>query len=164
METLTVTDTPVTVPSNKPYEQVIRALESVLGEGDSRSFTEMVGASGTWDEFVRGTEQRVGKSGFVIFAQIDHGAWISLGPHDMKGKLYVIGNPLIAKQMLEHVSEVGLYVPVRIYIHEDQRGTTKIDYDEVSPIFERFGNQKVNEVARELDQKLEELAKGAAGC
>jgi uncharacterized protein (DUF302 family)/GNAT superfamily N-acetyltransferase len=164
METATFTGTHVTVPSSKPYEQVIRALESVLGEGNSRSFTEMVGATATWDEFVRGTEQRVGKSGFVIFAQIDHGAWMSRVPHDMKGKLYVIGNPLIAKQMLEHVPEVGLYVPVRIYVHEDQRGTTKIDYDEVSPIFERFGNEKVNEVARELDQKLEELAKGAAGC
>src|SRR5215207_7132283 len=46
METLTFTDTPVTVPSNKPYEQVIRALESVLGEGNVRSFTEMVGVTG----------------------------------------------------------------------------------------------------------------------
>jgi hypothetical protein len=43
METLTFTDTHVTVPLNKPYEQVIRALESVLGEGNVRSFTEMVG-------------------------------------------------------------------------------------------------------------------------
>jgi hypothetical protein len=32
----------------------------------------------------------------------------------MKGKLYVISNPLIAKQMLKHVAEVGLYVPVRV--------------------------------------------------
>lgn len=163
METLTFTDTHVTVTSSKPYEQVIKTLESVLGEDDSRSFAEMVGATGTWDEFVREIEQRVGESGFVIFAQIDHGAWMSRVAHDMKGMLYVIGNPLIAKQMLEHTPEVGLYVPVRIYVHEDERGTTRIDYDEVSPIFERFGNERVNEVARELDQKLEELAKGAAG-
>lgn len=163
METATFTGTHVTVPSSKSYEEVIQALESVLGKGDLRSFAEMVRASGTWDEFVRETEQRVGESGFVIFAQIDHGAWMSQVPHDMKGKLYVIGNPLIAKQMLEHVSEVGLYVPVRIYVHEDQQGTTRVEYDEISPIFERFGNEKVNEVARGLDRKLEELAKGAAG-
>jgi len=85
METLTFTDTHVTVPLNKPYEQVIRALESVLGEGNVRSFTEMVGVTGTWDEFVRETEQHIGKSGFVIFAQIDHGAWISPISHDVKG-------------------------------------------------------------------------------
>ena len=36
------TDTDASVPSNKPYEQVIRALDSVLCEGDARSFTEMV--------------------------------------------------------------------------------------------------------------------------
>jgi uncharacterized protein (DUF302 family) len=41
----------------------------------------------------------------------------------------VIGNPLIAKQMLEHALEVGLYVSVRIYAHEDERGATRIDYD-----------------------------------
>ncbi len=63
METLTFTDTHVMVPSNKPYEQVIRALESVLGEGNVRSFTEMVGVTGTWDEFVRETEQYIGKCG-----------------------------------------------------------------------------------------------------
>jgi hypothetical protein len=85
METLTFTDTHVMVPSNKPYEQMIRALESVLGGGNVRNFTEMVGVTGTWDEFVRETEQHIGKSGFVIFAQIDHGAWISRVPHDMKG-------------------------------------------------------------------------------
>ena len=163
METSTFAGTHVTVPSSKPYEQVIKALEALLGEGDSRSFAEMVGATGTWDEFVHETEQRVGESGFVIFAQIDHGAWMSRIPHDMKGKLYVIGNPLIAKQMLEHVPEIGLYVPLRIYVYEDEWGTTRIDYDEVSPIFERFGNERVNEVARELDQKLEDLARGAAG-
>jgi uncharacterized protein (DUF302 family) len=128
METLTFTDTHVMVPSNKPYEQMIRALESVLGEGNVRNFTEMVGVTGTWDEFVRETEQHIGKSGFVIFAQIDHGAWISRVPHDMKGMLYVIGNPLIANQMLEHVAEVGLYVPVRVYVHEDERGQEKRIY------------------------------------
>jgi uncharacterized protein (DUF302 family) len=77
METLTFTDTHVTVPLNKTYEQVIRALESVLGEGNVRSLTEMVGVTGRWDEFVRETEQHIGKSGLVIFAQTDHGAWIS---------------------------------------------------------------------------------------
>jgi len=26
------------------------------------------------------------------------------------------------------VPEVGLYVPMRIYVHEDERDTTRIDY------------------------------------
>lgn len=38
----------------------------------------------------------------------------------MKGKLYVISTSLITKQILEHVAEVGLYVPVRVYVHEDE--------------------------------------------
>lgn len=53
METLIFTDTHVMVPSNKPYEQVIRALESVLGDGNVRIYAEMVGVTGTWDEFAR---------------------------------------------------------------------------------------------------------------
>ena len=80
METSTFTDTHVPVPSAKPYEEVVKKLESVLGEGESRSFAEMVEAAGTWEGLVRETEQRVGESGFVIFTQIDHGAWMSLVP------------------------------------------------------------------------------------
>lgn len=82
-------------------------------------------------------------------------------PQRMKGKLYLIGNPLIAEQMLKHALEVGLYVPVRIY--EDEWGATRIDYDEVAPIIEWLSNERVNEVVRGLDQEFEELAKGAAG-
>ncbi len=162
METVTFTATHVTVPSSKSFEQVIRAVESVLGEGDIQRFARMVESIGSWEEFEERTEESVGSSGFVIFARIDHGAWMSLVPHDMKGKMYVIGNPLIARRMLEHVPEIGLYVPLRIYIYEDEQGTTRIDYDRVSPIFERFGNEQVNEVARMLDRKLEELATTAA--
>ena len=162
MEAVDFMDTHVSVPSSKPFEEVIQAVESVVGEGDIQSFARMVEAVSSWKEFEKRTEQSVGESGFMIFAKVDHGAWMSLVPHDMKGIMYVIGNPLIARQMLEHVPEIGLYVPVRIYIHEDAHGTTRIDYDRVSPIFERFGNEKVNEVARMLDQKLEELATTAA--
>jgi uncharacterized protein (DUF302 family) len=163
METVTFTDTHVTVPSNKPFEEVIRAVETLLGEGDIQSFARMAESSGSWEEFEERTEQSVGKSGFMIFAKVDHGAWMSRVPHEMKGKMYVIGNPLIARRMLEHVSDIGLYVPVRIYVYEDGQGTIRIDYDRVSPIFERFGNEQVNEVARMLDGKLEELATTAAG-
>jgi hypothetical protein len=60
--------------------------------------------------------------------------------------------------MLEHVPEVGLYVQVRIYVYEDEQATTRIENDRVLPIFEWSGNAQVNEVARMLDRKLEELA------
>jgi uncharacterized protein (DUF302 family) len=53
--------------------------------------------------------------------------------------------------MLKHAPEVGLYDSVRIYVYEDEQGTARIDYDKVSPILERYGN----EVARGLDQMLE---------
>ena len=46
----------------------------------------------------------------------------------MKGKLYVIGNSLIAKQIFKHVAEVRLYVPVRVYVHEDEQGQEKWIY------------------------------------
>jgi hypothetical protein len=45
---------------------------------------------------------------------------------------------------------------------KDGQATTCIEYDRVSPIFERFGNEQVNEVARTLDRKLEELVTTAA--
>ncbi len=70
---------------------------------------------------------------------------------------------LIARRTLEHAPDVVLYVPVRIYVYQDGQAATRVGYDKVLPIFERFGNEQVNEVARMLDRKLEELATTAAG-
>jgi uncharacterized protein (DUF302 family) len=55
------------------------------------------------------------------FLTVDHGAWLARIGLKAKARMYTIGNPLIARTMLEHNIAAGLNVPVRLMIYEVQR-------------------------------------------
>ncbi|XHR29800.1 MAG: DUF302 domain-containing protein [Chthoniobacteraceae bacterium] len=62
---------------------------------------------------------------------------------------HTIGNPLIARTMLEHDIVAGLNVPVRVMIYEDAPSrTTRLTYDLPSSLMQ---NEKVTEAAKKLD-------------
>ena len=79
--------------------------------------------------------------------------------------MYTIGNPLIARTMLEHDIAAGLNVPVRLMIYEDPAsGTTRLTYDLPSSLMSGLKNKKVNAAAKKLDAKLIALAVDATGA
>ena len=164
MKTITVPVTHVIVSSNKAFDQVAEAVDSMAmaGKIDLGVVEQIVLASKSWDDFQEMLESKVGSSGFMTFTEIDHGSLMSLAFEGVKAKLYVIGNPLIAKQMLEHNLGVGLYVPLRLFVYENQEGKTQIAYDKPSSLLGQFQNGKISAVAQMLDRKLEELATKAA--
>ena len=73
----------------------------------------------------------------------------------------VIGNPLIMKQMVEHVPDAGSYAPVTILIDERADGV-HLSYDRVTSFLASYGNTEALKVARELDAKVEALLTAAA--
>jgi uncharacterized protein (DUF302 family) len=78
--------------------------------------------------------------------------------------MYTIGNPLIARTMLEHDIAAGLNVPVRLMIYEDAvTGTTRLAYDLPSSLMSGLENEKVAAAAKKLDAKLIALAIHATG-
>lgn len=167
METLTMLGTHVIVSSNKSFEQVAEAVDSMAmaGKIDLAVIEQIVLVSKSWDDFREKIESKVGSigsSGFMTFTEIDHGSLMSLAFEGVKAKLYVIGNPLFAKQMLEQNLGVGLYVPLRLFVYEDKEGRTQIAYDKPSSLLGQFQNEKISAVAQMLDRKLEELATTAA--
>ncbi len=165
METLTGSGTHVVVSSNNSFEQVAEAIESMAmaDKIDLAIVEQIVLASKSWDDFREAFESKVGSNGFMTFTKIDHGSLMSLTFEGVKAKLYVIGNPLIAKQMLEQNLGVGLYVPLRLFVYEDKEGRTQIAYDKPSSLLGQFQNEKISAVAQMLDRKLEELTTTAAG-
>src|SRR5207237_50897 len=63
-------------------------------------------------------KSREGTSGFMRFLTVDHGAWLARIGFSAKARMYTIGNPLIARTMLEQDIAAGLNVPVRLMIYE----------------------------------------------
>lgn len=154
METLTVPGTHVIVSSNKSFDQVAEAIESmaIADKIDLAIVEQIILASKSWDEFREAFESKVGSNGFMTFTKIDHGSLMSLAFEGVKAMLYIIGNPLIARQMLEQNLGVGLYVPLRLFVYEDKEGKTHIVYDKTSSLLGQFQNEKISAVAQMLDR------------
>jgi uncharacterized protein (DUF302 family) len=151
--------------SEGTFTEVVRAFENAVGVVDGKVFQKAVTASTDEKDFETRIQAFEGPSGFIRFLDIDHGAWMThIGLH-AKCKLYILGNPLIARTMLKHDLGVGLNVPVRVMIYEDQKtGRARLAYDLPSSLMARLGNEAITAAAKALDEKLAALAKAVTGA
>jgi hypothetical protein len=95
------------------------------------------------------------------FGEFNHGSWIRLYNvgGGLKLKRVILGNPLIAITMIQHVVNAGLYVPVELLLRELEggEGTQVIYFLPSSLIAGVNGDEKLGAAARELDRKFELL-------
>ena len=150
--------------SERAFDEVVNAFEKAVAVVDGDAFRAIVAASTAAEDFETRIRSVEGPSGFIRFLDLDHGAWMARTGLRARCKLYVLGNPLIARTMLEHDLAVGLHVPVRAMIYEDAKtNTTRLAYDLPSSLMARLDNPKVTAAARRLDERLAALAKTVTG-
>ncbi len=151
--------------SSRSFEEVVRAFESAVGSVEDIGFPAVLAATKTADEFESQVKSREGTSGFMRFLTVDHGAWLPRVGLNARARMYAIGNPLIARTMLEHDIAAGLNVPVRLMIYEEPASrTTRLTYDLPSSLMSGLKNKKVTAAAKKLDAKLIVLAVHATGA
>jgi uncharacterized protein (DUF302 family) len=149
--------------TSQPFEQVIAAFEASTGDISGGRFERELAASKDVEDFERRIHGYEAESGFMGFLMLDHGAWSSLYGAPFKSRLYILGNPLIARTMMKHDLAVGLNVPVRVLIYLAPAGETKLGYDLPSSLMSRLDNAEVTAAARKLDAKLAALAERVMG-
>jgi uncharacterized protein (DUF302 family) len=164
MAILQITIERLSLVSSRPFEAVVAALEAVVGHPDMPTFARSVEAAGSWQEFEQVIHGAIGPSGFMEFIRFNHGEMLrkeqgSSAPRILR---VVVGNPLIMKQMADHVSDAGSYAPVTILIDERQDGV-HLSYDRMSSYLAPYGNSAAIKVAGQLDAKIEALLRAAAG-
>jgi uncharacterized protein (DUF302 family) len=74
---------------------------------------------------------------------------------------YLIGNPLIMKQMLERSPDAGSYAPVTILVDERLDGVW-LSYDRMASFLAPYGTGEALKVARDLDAKIETILTNVA--
>ena len=74
---------------------------------------------------------------------------------------FLIGNPLIMKEMAKHVSDAGPYAPVTILLDERPDGV-HLSYDTMVSLLSPYENSDALIVARDLDSKIEALLRESA--
>jgi uncharacterized protein (DUF302 family) len=152
----------VQLTTDKPFEEVARALERRLGRYDAEALKSLA-AGGRAEQARAKIEAMTGPSGFMLFGMQDHGSLLRVAGQKRKAIQYVIGNPLFALQMTQHDIRASLYAPLRLLLYEDGRGTTCLEYDKPSSLFGQFNDDRIAPIAAMLDRKMEDLVTTAVG-
>ena len=143
--------------SNKSFEDVLSALLADVGD-EPFPISQVADNSESWDSFSKEIESRVGPSDFVLFATIDHGAWIKKVGIRRKVVRLIIGNPTIAITMLRHDLTAGLFAPVELILVEEGDGHCSLTYVRPSSLMVVEKNDALLSAAKQLDSKLQALA------
>jgi uncharacterized protein (DUF302 family) len=151
--------------SSRSFDEVVRAFEAAVGSIENIGLEALSASAKSAEEFEGQVKSRESTSGFMRFFTADHGAWMARVGLNARARMYTIGNPLIARTMLEHDIAAGLNVPVRLMIYEEPASqTTRLAYDLPSSLMSGLKNEKVNAAAKKLDAKLIALAVHATGA
>ena len=152
-----------TLNSSKPFDQVVAALNSAVGHPDMTEFWKSTHRAQSDAELQKTIEKGLGRTGLMLFAEFDHGAVVRKGTGRATPRMirFVIGNPLIMRQMAEHVPDAGSYAPVTILIDERPDGV-HLSYDRMASLLAPYENAAALDVARELDAKVEAMLASAA--
>ena len=148
----------VSVTSSRPFEAVVAALKDAVGRLDLVEFAKVSRQVGTFAELKEVIDRNLGKTGLMLFMELDHGAVLRKETELTKPKIVrlVIGNPLVMKEMAKHVPDAGSYAPVTVLV--DERGDgVHLSYDRMASLLAPYGNMDAIDVARDLDSKIESL-------
>jgi uncharacterized protein (DUF302 family) len=144
--------------SSKPFEAVVAALKSAVGQPDMVAFFKQTRATSSFRDFTRVVESGLGRTDLMLFAEFDLGDVLrrETGSQTPKIIRLVIGNPLIMKEMVKHVPDAGSYAPVTILVDERPDGV-HVSYDKMESFLLRYRNSEALAVARALDAKITTL-------
>ena len=152
-----------TLGSSKSFDHVVAALNSAVGHPDMSEFWKSTDRAQSDAELQHTIEKGLGRTGLMLFVEFDHGAIVRKGRGDATPRMirFVIGNPLIMRQMVQHVPDAGSYAPVTILIDERSDGV-HLSYDRMTSFLTPYNNSEALKVARDLDEKVEALINAAA--
>jgi uncharacterized protein (DUF302 family) len=114
----------------------------------------------TFEEYASVIRGVVGSADLMEFLRLDLGSALRKDPAVAAYKIVriIAGNPLIMKQMTEHVPDAGSYAPVTILVYEREDGVqVHVSYDTMGSYLAGYGNDKALQVARDLDAKVVRL-------
>jgi len=149
--------------SSKPFDQVVAVLYASIGHPDMAEFGRSTHEARSFAGLKSAVEKGLSTVGLMLFMQLDHGAILrkETGRETPKMIRFVIGNPLIMKEMVKHVPDAGSYAPVTVLVDERADGV-HLSYDRMASFLAPYGNRDALEVARDLDKKIEDLLQKAA--
>ncbi|TAI62487.1 DUF302 domain-containing protein [Bradyrhizobium sp. Leo170] len=144
--------------SSKPFDTVVAALKSAVGQPDTVEFFNETRATNSFPDLQRVVQRGLGRTDLMLFAEFDLGDILrrETGSETPKIVRLVIGNPLIMKEMVRHVPDAGSYAPVTLLIDERPDGV-HVSYDKMESYLRPYGSSEALAIAKDLDAKITTL-------
>jgi uncharacterized protein (DUF302 family) len=150
------------VTSAAPFETVVARIDEAIGHPDMSAFRAAVAAALSFAVLEGIAAKAIGSSGMMEFARFDIGEVLRKDRRASARILrLLIGNPVIMKQIAQHVPDAGSYAPVTLLIDERQDGV-HLSYDRMASLLATYESADALKVARALDEKVERLLTAAA--
>ena len=149
--------------TSKPFDEVVASVNAAIGHPDMVEFVRSTHEARSFAELKSAVEKGLSNAGLMLFMQLDHGAVVrkQTGRDTPRIIRFIIGNPLIMKEMAKHVPDAGSYAPVTVLVDERADGV-HLSYDRMVSFLAPYGNRDALDVARNLDKKIEDLLRQAA--
>jgi uncharacterized protein (DUF302 family) len=149
--------------TSKSFDVVVARVNAAIAHPDMVEFGKSTHEAHSFADLKSAVEKGLSTVGLMLFMQLDHGAILrkETGRETPKIVRFVIGNPLIMKEMARHVPDAGSYAPVTVLVDERADGV-HLSYDRMESFLAPYGNRDALEVARDLDRKIEDLLRDAA--
>ncbi len=150
--------------SSRPFDKILAAIKAAVGHPNMVEFAKRTAAVSKFPEFESIVREGLGKTGLMLFMELDQGAVIRKATGRDKPRMVrlIIGNPLIMQQMARHVPDAGSYAPVTVLVDERSDGV-HISYDRMASLLAPYRNSEALTVSRDLDKKVETLLSEVAG-
>jgi uncharacterized protein (DUF302 family) len=154
----------MSVRSSRPFDAVVATLKAAIGDPDMAKLSKVIDGAGTFAELESAVRQSLGKTELMLFMQLDAGMVLrkQSGRGAPKIMRFLIGNPLIMKEMAKHVVDAASYAPVTVLVYEQSDGV-HLSYDTMVSLLRPYSNAEALAIARNLDMKIESLLHEAAG-
>jgi uncharacterized protein (DUF302 family) len=165
MKTKEFTGVRVEVETSLSFDEVTERLKSATGRAPVQDVIRLAGELGSTESYERAIDELAKPSGFIRFAEVDHGAWISLYGIHRRTVRWIIGNPTIAVTMIRHDLNAGLFVPVELLLIEraEGRGTSVLYVRPSSLIAIETASDELRAAVHALDEKLSALVTAITG-
>ena len=163
MEVRTVNVQRWSVVSQKPFENVVAAVEAAIGRPNMSEFAKDVAAAATYPEMRKVVQNAVSEIGLMEFMRLDVGAVLAKAHPERNPKSIrlIIGNPLIMESMARLVPDAASYAPVTVLIDRRSDGVY-LSYDEMASLLAPYGNAEAVEIAGDLDIKVRRMLQDAS--
>jgi uncharacterized protein (DUF302 family) len=155
-ETATIEHT--RIATGLSYNALVVAFERELGHLDPKLTEDLVKRKASWDDVKRAIDRVGGPHGLMVIFRADQGQITSLSGREKRCSLYLVGNPVIANEIIDIDPRASFYVPFRVCLYDNGDDLGVMAYDRPSSFLAALERPELTSFGQLLDQKIDAVA------